>query len=253
MSWTERRYLNVDIHVHTVASGHAFGTVGELVSIADERGMSVLGISDHGPSMAGAPHEGYFTMASDIHRWGGSPKILLGCEANIIDCQGRLDLAQDTLRKLDYVMAGLHGRTPYDVVANTLSNNTQAVLACLEAYAPDVLTHPLNPAFPIDLSLVVPTAARLGVALEINSRILWNASTFQLAEHERFLKFAAGEGASLILSSDAHIPSLVGDMTAFLSLGGALNEVSGQIINTDGERFSCWLQNRRAMHQLKVM
>lgn len=245
MPWNERGYLGVDVHVHSVASGHAFGTVSELLSVAKERGLSVLGVSDHGPGMAGAPQEGYFTMAPDFNRWPGPVKLLLGCEANILDLEGSLDLSPPTLAALDYVMAGLHARTAYDEVGSTYENNTRAVLACLESQSPDVLTHPVNSRFPLHLAEVVCAAARSGVALEVNARVLWNAPPSLVEEHRRFLEQAVTEGAALILGSDAHIPPLVGDVTSLRPLFRVLQAARSRIVNADPERFLAWLQSRR--------
>jgi putative hydrolase len=245
MPWDESGHLAVDVHVHSVASGHAFGTVGELLRVAAERGLCVLGISDHGPAMAGAPQEGYFTMAPDFARWPSPVRLLLGCEANILDLDGGLDLSPRTLAALDYVMAGLHSRTAYDQVGNTPENNTRAVLACLERHSPDVLTHPLNPRFPLHLGDVVRSAARCGVTLEVNARVLWDAPHPLVEEHRRFLDRALTEGAALILGSDAHIPPLVGDVTPLRPLLGALHAARDRIVNADGERFLAWLQDRR--------
>ena len=41
----------VDLHTHTVASGHAIGTVEENALAAYEKGLRGLGISDHAPGV----------------------------------------------------------------------------------------------------------------------------------------------------------------------------------------------------------
>jgi len=77
---TQKR-LQADIHVHTVASGHAFSTLLELRDYSIVHGIRILGIADHGPSMRGAPHEGYFIMGTDSHRASTDDCcILFGCE-----------------------------------------------------------------------------------------------------------------------------------------------------------------------------
>lgn len=44
--------LEMDLHIHTIASGHAFSTLNEIVSYSEAKGMKTVGISDHGPSTA---------------------------------------------------------------------------------------------------------------------------------------------------------------------------------------------------------
>ena len=43
----------LDIHTHTLASGHAFGTIREMAQAASERHLELLGVSEHGPGIPG--------------------------------------------------------------------------------------------------------------------------------------------------------------------------------------------------------
>ena len=51
---------SIDIHNHTIASGHAFSTLQEMAYAAAEKGIEYLGITDHGPSIPGTCHPLYF-------------------------------------------------------------------------------------------------------------------------------------------------------------------------------------------------
>jgi putative hydrolase len=243
MRWDEDGCLEIDLHVHTIASGHAFGTVAELAGAAERKGMTVLGISDHGPSMAGAPKIGYFTMAPDLARWPCTTKLAFGCEANIISLDGELDIDVETQRSLDYVMAGIHSRTPYDEFKNNQENNTAATMAALRLHRPAILTHPLNPRFPIKVDIVVRLAAELGVALEINARVLENATPELIDAHRRLLDVAVQEGARLVLGSDAHIPPLVGNVASLMCIREELIRTYDQIINASFDHFRAWCRS----------
>ena len=37
----------LDVHTHTVASGHAFSTLQEMAVAASEKGLKLLGITEH--------------------------------------------------------------------------------------------------------------------------------------------------------------------------------------------------------------
>ena len=39
--------LVLDIHTHTLASGHAYGTIREMARAASEKGLALLGVSEH--------------------------------------------------------------------------------------------------------------------------------------------------------------------------------------------------------------
>ncbi len=47
--------LRIDLHTHSIASGHALNTVYEMALVASRIGVTHLGITDHGPSMKGPP------------------------------------------------------------------------------------------------------------------------------------------------------------------------------------------------------
>ena len=40
-----------DLHTHTIASGHAYGTITEMVHAAALKDLPILGITKHAPSM----------------------------------------------------------------------------------------------------------------------------------------------------------------------------------------------------------
>ena len=46
--------LVADLHMHTLMSGHAFGTIREMAMGAAERNLQLIGITEHGPGLPGA-------------------------------------------------------------------------------------------------------------------------------------------------------------------------------------------------------
>ena len=92
-----KRFL-VDTHTHTVASGHAYGTVTEMAKAASEAGLRLLAVTDHAPKLPGAPHEMYFRNFKVIDREMFGVKLLMGVELNIIDHRGTVDMEEGLLR-----------------------------------------------------------------------------------------------------------------------------------------------------------
>ena len=41
----------LDVHTHTIVSGHAFSTLTEMATEARRRGLKVFGITEHAPSL----------------------------------------------------------------------------------------------------------------------------------------------------------------------------------------------------------
>ena len=50
----------VDLHTHTLVSGHAYSTIKENVESAKLAGLKYIGLSEHAPNMPAAPHAYYF-------------------------------------------------------------------------------------------------------------------------------------------------------------------------------------------------
>jgi putative hydrolase len=162
-----RSALLADLHAHTVASGHAFNTLDELARAAAERGIQVLGVTDHGPSMQGAPTPGYFEMVERVPSIIHGLHILLGCESAIVNATGGIDLHEPWCSRQRLVLAGLHERTPYPPGATT-RENTAAMIGAIALSCVHVISHPYRAIFPVEVELVADAAANHGTLLEVN-------------------------------------------------------------------------------------
>jgi len=107
--------LKIDLHLHTILSGHAHNTILEYIHRAKELGMDVIGISDHGPAIKGMlTNEVYFRSLIRLPRVVDNIKILRGIEANIINSEGKIDVTGGMSQKLDYIMVGFHENAGYE-------------------------------------------------------------------------------------------------------------------------------------------
>ena len=52
--------LIADIHMHTLASGHAYGTIREMAAAAKEQQLQLIGISEHAPGIPGTVDPFYY-------------------------------------------------------------------------------------------------------------------------------------------------------------------------------------------------
>ena len=98
----------IDAHTHTVASGHAYSSLQEMAKAAAEKGLQVLGITEHGPSVPGTCPLLYFKNMFVVHRQMYGVRLLMGCEVNILDTDGSIDMPDDFIGYLDIVIAGIH-------------------------------------------------------------------------------------------------------------------------------------------------
>lgn len=72
-----------------------------MAKAAADKGLEVLGITEHAPAMPGTCHKYYFENLKIVPREMYGIQLLLGSEVNILDAQGTVDLAQRTLERMD--------------------------------------------------------------------------------------------------------------------------------------------------------
>lgn len=240
-----------DLHIHSIASGHAFNTIDEIINYSFEKGYKIIGVSDHGPDMEGAPHSGYFECLHRLPKEKKGMKILYGCEANIINEQGEIDLPDCIVSSLDYVMAGLHKRTSY--MYERSSVNTKSILAAIKSHRVDIITHPISISHMVDSIEIVEAAAYNNVILEINKSVLLSAislkNEYVIKKIKLLYEYAISIGAKIIFGSDAHYISEIGitqneadliEKTYSICLDTMLNADANQLLFE-----LCELKNRR--------
>jgi len=217
--------LTADFHVHTLMSGHAFCSFNECAAAAAAKGLTVLGLTDHGPALENAPYRGYFSMASRAPRHWPPVRILFGCETNILDVEGNLDLPKWILDQLDLVLAQTHHRTPYG--GRTEKDHTTALVNALKKNRIHVIPHLYRTEFPVTLEEVLPAAIDRRVLIEINkSQILdaiAHAETSQparniLTQTAVIIEYLQARGEGYLINSDAHHTSEIGVSAAELDL-----------------------------------
>lgn len=228
-----------DLHVHTVASGHAYSTINEIARAARRKGLKAVAITDHGPALPGGPHLYHFGAMRFIPPVICGVRIFRGAEANIIGSDGSLDLPESYLAKLDFVLAGFHEGCGFD--NRGIAANTDAVLKAMENRHVKAVAHSGNPQFPVSYHDLVAGASASGTALEINNSSLSMSRTGSRPNCEALAELIAGSDAFVALGSDAHIAQGVGvfdDAVALIKKVGIGEE---QVVNASGDRLAHFL------------
>ena len=52
--------LIADMHMHTLVSGHAYGTIREMAATAGEKNLKLIGITEHAPGIPGTVDPFYY-------------------------------------------------------------------------------------------------------------------------------------------------------------------------------------------------
>ncbi|RBP44767.1 phosphatase [Garciella nitratireducens] len=230
----------LDTHCHTIASGHAYSTINEIVEVAKEKGLELISITDHGPELSGFPNVYYFSNLKVVPSEIKGVKVLKGVEANIMDCEGNLDLPQEFMKNLDIVLAGLHDPC---FIPRTKEQNTQAVLNAMNNPYVDILVHPGNPLYKLDYDRIVEEAHRTNTLIEINN------SSFISREgsYENCLEIAKKckeRGVKIILGSDTHYAGDVGNFSKARKILGEVEFPEELIMNTSVEKLVSFLREK---------
>lgn len=200
----------IDLHTHTIASGHAYNTLYEMVQAAARKGVQLMGSSDHAPAMPGTCDPFYFINFKVIPRKLYGIHLLMGCELNILDHQGNVDLKPHFLKRMDYAIASIH-EPCYE--KGTVAQNTDAYLGAIKNPYVTIIGHPDDGRFPYDHDTLAAAAREHHKLLEINNSSLHPLSPRPNAveNYQKLLEACIKYDTPVIISSDAHIEADAGN------------------------------------------
>ncbi|MGL4402398.1 MAG: phosphatase [Fusobacteriaceae bacterium] len=224
----------IDLHTHTIVSGHAYSTLQENIEAACRHELKFLGVSDHAPAMPGGPHLFYFSNLKVIPKRINGVRILKGCEVNIINFNGEIDLPERELSAIDYAIASLH---PPCIDCGDIHENTRAVINSMDIPQVKIIGHPDDSRYPLDYKEVVRAAKEKNVLLEINNSSLSSGSFREGARENltEMLEECRKQGARVIMGSDAHASFDIGNFRNSEKLLKELNFPIELVINYNEE------------------
>lgn len=222
----------LDTHTHTLASGHSYSTIREMAHTASEKGLKLLGITEHAPKMPGSCHEFYFQNLKVVDRQMCGVELLLGAELNIMDSDGRVDLPDSILRKLDITIASLHipCMTP-----GTVLENTKAYVNAIKNPLINIVGHPDDRRYPVDYKEIVLAAREYHTLIELNNASLMEGGARVNARplDIEILGLCAEYEVPVVIGSDAHIDLAVGNHDLAESLLREINFPEHLVVNQD--------------------
>ena len=220
-----------DLHVHSSWSdGKA--SILEMAEAALARGYDYLAVCDHTRSVTVVPG----LDADDVRRQADeiaeaneqlAPfRVLHGIECDVL-ADGSLDLPDDVLSELDWVMASVHAGQ-----RQKRGELTRRVVTAMENPNVSALSHPTGrlinhrPPNALDVERVIAAALETGVALEVNGL------PDRLDLRDEHVRLAVEAGAELVVSTDAH--SVRGLANIELAVGTARRgwATAANVVNT---------------------
>ncbi|MEJ8326178.1 phosphatase [Kosakonia sacchari] len=231
----------VDLHMHTVASTHAYSTLHDYIAEAKRKGIKLFAITDHGPDMADAPHYWHFVNMRIWPRLVDGVGILRGIEANIKNTEGEIDCTGPMVTSLDLIIAGFHEPVfpPQDK-----ATHTQAMIATIASGNVHIISHPGNPKFNIDIPAVAAAAAKYGVALEINNSSFVHSRKGSEVNCRAVAAAVRDAGGWVALGSDSHTAFTLGDFSECRKVLDDVGFPEDRILNVSPRRLLDFLESR---------
>ena len=251
----------IDIHTHSIASMHAYSTIREIATMAKEKGLALVGISDHAPALPGTFHEMYFRNFKVIRPAAYGIDIIMGAELNVMDYEGRVDLPERVLQKMHYAIASLHDIV---IAPGTQEENTRALLGAMANPYVTVIGHPDNPAYPVDFNalaraagateqeVLARAAAAEHVLIEANNAS-HNPNGPRVGSEllaRDLLAACRRHGAHILIGSDAHIDIDVGEHSHTHAILADIDFPEELVLNSDPARLKAWIAERHARNSV---
>lgn len=200
----------IDLHTHSLSSGHAYSTVKENIEYAKINNLKYYGLSDHGINMPGGPHVFYFQNLKVIPKEVDGVRVLKGMEANIIDFDGNLDIVFDKYTTgLDYLIASLH---TVCLEPGTKEENTRATIKAMDKPLVKIIGHLDDGRYELDYEEIVKKAKEKNILLEVNNSSISPGSFRPNARenYKKLLDLCKKYKVRVILGTDAHVCYQVG-------------------------------------------
>lgn len=227
----ERKDVRGELHAHTLYSDGALSVL-DMCAAARDFGHKFIVISDHSKSLAvahGLDEERLAEQAREIEEARKALRpfaILKGIEVDILP-DGSLDLSDEALASLDWVIASVHSKFK-------MSEDEMTERMCRAARHPMVnaIGHPTGrligerEAYQVNVARLIEVCAEAGTALELNAHIP------RLDLDDVRCRQARQAGAAIAIGTDAHHP----DHFAMLRLGVGVARRAwlepGDVVNT---------------------
>ena len=187
--------LTGEMHAHSTWSADGKASIEEMARAARRRGYRFLCLTDHSHYLRDGRLEAQWDEISDVNARVKPFRVLRGIEVNI-RADGSLDVEDEVLAELDWVVASLH--TSFE------RSPTERILGALDNPHVDCIGHLTGRRLlqragaSVDVERVVERAAETGTALELNSQ------PNRLDLRDTHARLAGEAGVRIPVTTDAH-------------------------------------------------
>ena len=222
-SLVELSDLRGEMHCHSTWSTDAQSSVEEMALTARSRGYRYLCLTDHSHYLRDGRIELQWREIDEVNERLAPFQVLRGIEANI-RADGSLDVEDDVLAQLDWVIASVH--TAFD------RSPTERILGAIENPHVDCIGHLTGRRIlkregaTVDVERIVVRAAETGTALEINSQ------PDRLDLRDTHARLAGEAGVLVPVTTDAHSTTALAHAELGIGLARRAWLTKAQVLNT---------------------
>ena len=215
--------LRGEMHCHSTWSSDGKASIEEMALAAAARGYEFLCLTDHSHYLREGRIEAQWLEIEAVNAKLDPFRVLRGVEANIT-ARGEVDVPDELLAQLDWVVASLH--TSLD------RSPTERVLAAIENPHVDCIGHltgrriSRRPGADLDLDRVVARAVETRTALEINSQ------PDRLDMRDVHARLAGAAGVMIPIDTDAHSTGALAYAELGIGLARRAWLTKEQVLNT---------------------
>ena len=215
--------LRGEMHCHSNWSSDGKNSIEEMAVTSKGRGYKYLCLTDHSHYLRESRLEAQWKEIEAVNARVKPFRVLRGIEVNI-RADGSLDVDEEILAELDWVVASIH--TAFD------RSPTERILGAIENPHVDSIGHLTGrkilkrPGTDVDIERVVERAAETGTALEINSQ------PDRLDMRDTHARLAGEAGVRIPITTDAHEVPALGHAQLGVGLARRAWLTKEQILNT---------------------
>ena len=192
-----------DLHCHSDWDGGEH-SIKEMAGAAQKIGYHYLGIADHTKFLRiehGLNEKDLIRQRKEIDKLNQKLKgfkVLQGAETNILK-DGSIDIKDESLKKLDYAIAGIHSVFKMDK-----ASMTERIIRAIKNPHINILSHPTGrilkkrDEYRCDFDKILRAAKEYKVVLEIN------AYPERLDLNDQNIRRAKEAGVKMVINTDAH-------------------------------------------------
>ena len=137
----------VDTHTHTNCSNHAFWNyMGKYEVRKGKGGLEMVCMTNHAPAIPDSPHIWHFNTMKELPEYIEGVRLLCGCEENIPNSDGEIDMPVQYLKSMDVVVASIH---PPCYESKDLPDHTETWLNVVKNPYVNIMGTQRRPAFSV--------------------------------------------------------------------------------------------------------